>query len=124
MYEKERRIIELFEDGVSIKDIRKELNTTNQFIRDVLKSVGYIDDMDWSIPATMWNIYRQDLRVQRTGRGYLKYHGDIEEIPEVDSIDALPEDMYDYYKMYASRSVHERYKNRYYAIMGFYPETR
>ena len=123
MYEKERQIIELFEDGVSIKDIRKELSTTIQFIRDVLKSVGYIDT-DWTIPTTMWNIYRQDLHVQRTGRGYLKYHGDIEEIPEVDSIENLPEDMYDYYKMYASRTVHERYKNRYYTIMGFYPEER
>lgn len=123
MYERERRIIELFENGVFIKDIRKELNTTTQFIRDVLRSVGYTD-ADWTIPATMWNIYRQDLRVQRTGRGYLKYHGDIEEIPEVDSIDALPKDMYDYYKMYASRSVHGGYKNRYYDIMGFYPEER
>lgn len=123
MYEKERQIIELFEGGVSINDIRKELNTTTQFIRGVLKSVGYIDT-NWSIPATMWNIYRQDLLVQSTGRGYLKYHGDIEEIPEVDSIDDLPEDMYDYYKMFASRTVHGRYRNRYYTIMGFYPEER
>lgn len=123
MYEKERQIIGLFEDGVSIKDIRKELNTTTQFIWDVLKSVGYID-MDWTIPATMWTIYRQDLHVQSTGRGYLKYHGDIEEIPEVDSIDDLPKDMYDYYKMFASRTIHGRYRNRYYAIMGFYPDER
>ena len=123
MYEKERRIIELFENEVSIKDIRKELNTTTKFILEILKSVGYVD-RDLSIPATMWNIYRHDLRVQITGRGYLKYHGDIEEIPEVDSIDDLPEDMYDYYKMYASRSVHAGYKNRYYDIMGFYPDER
>lgn len=122
MYEKERRIIELFEGGVSIKDIRKELNTTTQFVRDVLKSVGYVD-RDWAIPITMWNIYRQDLRVQSTGRGgYPKYHGDIDEIPEVDSIEDLPKDIYDYYKMYASRAVHAGYKNRYYTIFGFYPE--